>query len=199
MRKAFLMLYIYVNNAQMSGDRYIIEDQQATYFLTLTIANWIDLFTRKEYRDVIVESLNYCTREKGLVLNAWVIMSNHIHLVGRVTSEIGMSGFLRDFKKHTSKKFVKLITELHESRRDWLLDKFMFEAKRTRRAKFHKVWMDTNHAIDLSNNSIDIMNKINYIHMNPVSGGWVEYPDAYIYSSAIDYAGGKGLIKLEVV
>ena len=177
----------------MSGDRYIIRDQQATYFLTLTIVNWIDLFTRKEYRDAIVESLNYCTLEKGLVLNAWVIMSNHIHLVGRVTSDNGMSGFLRDFKKYTSKEFIKLITDVHESRKDWLSDKFMFEAKRSGRAKFYKVWKDSNHAIDLSNNSIDILNKINYIHMNPVNGGWVDSPDAYVYSSAVDYAGEEAM------
>jgi len=183
----------------MSGDRYIIQDQQATYFLTLTIVKWIDLFTRKDYKDAITDSLVYCIKNKGLVLNAWVIMSNHIHLVGRVETDIGMSGFLRDFKKYTSKKLVELMKELAESRKDWLLDKFAFEAKRTGRAKFYKLWKDDNHAIDLSNGSIDIMNKIDYVHMNPVVGGWVNDPENYIYSSAIDYAGGKGLVVVEQI
>lgn len=181
----------------MSGDSYLIKDQSATYFLTLTIVKWIDIFTKREYRDVVVDSLNYCTKSKGLVLNAWVIMSNHIHLVGRVEAEIGMSGFLRDFKKYTSKKIVRLISELPESRKEWLLDKFSFEAKRTRRAEFYKLWKDDNHAIDITNNSIDIFNKIDYTHMNPVEAGWVRNPDEYIYSSAADYAGSTGLVEIE--
>jgi len=183
----------------MAGDRYFIKDQKATYFLTLTVVKWIDIFTRVDYRDVMVDSLNYCIREKGLVLNSWVIMSNHIHLICRVESEIGMSGFLRDFKKYTSKEIAKLIVEISESRRDWLLDKFSFEARRTGRAKYYKIWKDDNHAIDLTNNSISVLEKIEYIHMNPVVGRWVENPEDYLYSSANDYCNGKGLVKIELV
>lgn len=47
----------------MSGDKYIIADQQQMYFLTLTIIDWVDVFTRKDYKLIIVDSLNYC---KGL-------------------------------------------------------------------------------------------------------------------------------------
>ena len=65
----------------MSGDRYFINDQHSRYFLTPTVIHWIDLFTRKEYRDVLVDSLKYCQATKGLEIYAWVIMSNHIHLV----------------------------------------------------------------------------------------------------------------------
>ena len=185
----------------MAGDRYFIKDQKATYFLTLTVVKWIDIFTRVDYRNVIIDSLNYCIKEKGLVLNSWVIMSNHIHLIGRVENEIGMSGFLRDFKKYTSKEIAKLIVEIPESRRDWLLDKFAFEARRTGRAKFYKIWKDDNHAVDLTNNPISVLEKIEYIHMNPVVGRWVENPEDYLYSSAIDYAKvtGKGMIKIELV
>ena len=79
----------------MSGDRYKIQDQQGLYFLTPTIIHWIDVFTRKEYRDIIVDSLNHCIRTKGL------------------------SGVLRDFKKYTSKQILKSIVEIPESRREW--------------------------------------------------------------------------------
>jgi putative transposase len=183
----------------MAGDRYFIKDQKATYFLTLTVVNWIDIFTRVDYRDAVVDSLNYCINEKGLILNSWVIMSNHIHLIGRVENKIGMSGFLRDFKKYTSKEIAKLIVEIPESRRDWLLDKFAFEARRTGRAKFYKIWKDDNHAIDLTNNPISVLEKIEYIHMNPVVGRWVENPEDYLYSSALDYSNGKGMVKIELV
>ncbi len=67
----------------MSGDRYLIQDQEGTYFLTFTVIDWIDVFGRVEYRDIVVESLNYSIKEKGLRVNAWVIITNHIHLVAR--------------------------------------------------------------------------------------------------------------------
>ncbi len=183
--------------ATMSGDRYKIEDQNACYFLTLTAIYWIDVFSRREYRDIVVDSLNFCIAEKGLQLNAWVIMSNHIHLVGSVEKTLGMSGFLRDFKKHTSKKIVEAVQKIPESRREWLLDKFSFEARRTGRADNYKLWKDDNNAVDLR--AIDIMSKIDYIHNNPVRAGIVHEPEYYVYSSAIDYAGAKGLVKVEVV
>ena len=75
----------------MVGDRYFIDDQQATYFLTFTIVQRIDVFSRKEYRDIIVDSLNYCIKEKGLRIHAWVIMTNHVHLVARAENLFNLS------------------------------------------------------------------------------------------------------------
>ena len=47
------------------------------YFLTMTVVDWVDVFTRPFYRHIITDSLNYCVKEKGLVIHAWVLMSNH--------------------------------------------------------------------------------------------------------------------------
>lgn len=181
----------------MSGDQYKIQDQNAYYFLTLTVVYWIDVFTRVDYRDVIVDSLNYCIDQKNLELNAWVVMSNHVHLVGRVDGGQGMSAFLRDFKKFTSRRIMELIDEIPESRKGWLKDKLSWEARRSRRAKNYKLWQDGSHAVCLQN--IDAMNKIDYIHMNPVRAHLVAVPEHYMYSSAIDYAGGVGLVKVKVL
>ena len=65
----------------MARKGYIIHDQQAIYFLTFTIVGWIDIFTRQSYRDIVIESFRYCQQKKGLHLHAFVIMSNHVHLV----------------------------------------------------------------------------------------------------------------------
>lgn len=179
----------------MSGDKYFISDQHAPYFITCTVIHWIDLFTRRDYKDVIVDSLNYCIREKGLVVYGWVIMSNHVHLAVQVNPPATMSGFLRDFKKFTSKKFIQAMEFTSESREEWLKDKFSFEARRTGRAENFKIWRDDNHAIDLTD--IDILEKIDYIHNNPVKAGLVEYPEHYLYSSAGDYyLLREGLVKV---
>ena len=77
----------------MSGDKYLITDQHATYFLTFTIVEWIDIFTRKDYKPIIVDSLNYCIAHKGMECFAWVLMSNHMHLIIRAK---GNSSYKRD-------------------------------------------------------------------------------------------------------
>lgn len=181
----------------MPGDRYHISDQQQTYFITCTIVKWVDIFTRYECKEIIVDSLNYCINIKGLKLNGWVLMSNHLHFIGRCEYPHRMSDFLRDFKKFTSKQIAATIQDIPESRREWLLDIFGFEAKRSRRADNYKIWRDDNHAIDMFD--IDIYEKLSYIHNNPVRAGIVELPEEYLFSSARDYTGRKGLIELEMV
>lgn len=183
----------------MSGDNYFIRYQQNCYFLTLTVVKWIDLFTRREFKDVITDSLNYCVKHKGLELYAWVIMSNHIHFAGRVNTPHRMSDFLRDFKKFTSKRFIRLMELINESRKEWLLEAFSIEAQRIGRAKNYKIWRDDNHAIDLETYNIDLIEKIDYIHKNPVKAGLVENPEDYVYSSARDYCGKKGLVEIVLV
>ena len=87
-----------------------IYDQYGLNFVTFTIVDWVDIFTRKVYCDLIIESLKYCQKEKQLYIHAFVIMSNHVHLV--VSAEEGnckLSDIIRDFKKFTSKKIVKTI------------------------------------------------------------------------------------------
>lgn len=60
---------------------YRIRNQEATHFLTFTIVGWIDLFSRQRYRDIILESMAFCRKEKGLLQSAYVIMTNHLHLI----------------------------------------------------------------------------------------------------------------------
>ena len=62
---------------------YQIKDQTSAYYLTFQVIYWIDLFSRQAYRDIIVDSLKYCQRERGLEIYAWVIMSNHVHILVR--------------------------------------------------------------------------------------------------------------------
>jgi putative transposase len=182
----------------MSGDKYSISDQSGCYFVTFTVINWIDIFTRKEYRDIVVDSLNYCIKEKGLNVYAWVIMSNHIHLIiSTKTEQENISEVIRDFKKYTSKEIVKAIQEIPESRKEWLLNAMSKEAKRIGRATHYKLWKDDNHAITIDGKIISIKERLNYIHDNPVRAGLVAEQWDYIYSSAADYQGRKGLVHIE--
>ncbi len=105
--------------------KYKFKNPTAAYFVSFATVYWIDVFTRQEYFNILLESIDYCRKEKGMELYAFCFMPNHIHLIFRDSNEDPMN-LLRDFKKHTSKKILKAIEENPiESRKEWLL--WMFE------------------------------------------------------------------------
>ena len=85
----------------------IISFTRELYFTTSTVVDWIDVFTRPVYKNIVVESLRYCQAQKGLDIYAWVLMTNHLHtIVGIRKPETSIGDILRDFKKFTSKSIV---------------------------------------------------------------------------------------------
>ena len=173
-------------------------DKEGTYFLTFTVVDWIDVFTRKEHAYVICDSLNYCILHKGLIVHAWVIMSNHLHLIARGATGHDISAIIRDFKKFTAKKIVQQVQDEPESRREWMVRHFTYRASQIKRVSDHKFWEDGSHAILLDDNQ-KWEQRFNYLHHNPVAAGIVAEPEHYLLSSAGDYAGVKGLVNIEKV
>ena len=99
---------------------YKIRDPEGMCFVTITVVGWIDVFTRAQYCDILIENLKYCQREKGLQVHAYVIMSNHVHLI-LSTVKIPLQDIIRDYKKYTAKKIIEAIDSPQESRREWML------------------------------------------------------------------------------
>jgi putative transposase len=178
---------------------YIIHDQQAIYYMTFTVVGWIDVFSRLSYRDIFIESLKYCQQHKGLRLHAYVIMTNHVHLIVSVDEGHSISTFVRDCKKFTATQILKDVQEnVTESRREWMLHQFKYYASRHSRNEQYQLWEHDNHYIELS--SPDFMQqKIDYIHQNPVKAGWVYRPEDYVYSSATNYAGIDQIIEVDCI
>lgn len=173
---------------------YQIKDQSAAYYLTFQVVFWIDLFTYERYRDIVIESLKFCQQNKGLEIFAWVIMSNHVHLLAR-NNENNMSGTIRDFKKYTSKAFIEIISLSDESRKEWMLRLFKHAAGRQNKAGIFQVWTHENHAIEVFGNTF-IQSKVDYIHNNPIRAGIVRRAEDYKYSSACSYADQEGLLEI---
>ena len=175
------------------ADRYKINDQHGVYFITMTIVGWIDIFTRKEQKLLLVDSLNYCQANKGLELFGWCLMPSHLHLLCRASEHFEMSDIVRDFKKFTSKAIIKQIEDEPESRKEWLLARFKYNGKYFKRIENYKFWQDGNHAeIIFSNNFF--YQKLDYIHKNPVEEMIVTNPEDYYFSSARNYAGMDSLL-----
>ena len=175
-----------------------IYDQYGLNFVTFTIVDWVDIFTRKVYCDLILESLKYCQREKKLHIHAFVIMSNHVHLVVSAEEDnCKLSDIIRDFKKFTSKKIVKTIKLTPESRRKWMLEVFEENGRNNSDNEKYQVWQQGTGVVGLWSMKI-IWQKINYIHFNPVKAGWVFEPQDYVYSSAGAYlANQKCLVDID--
>lgn len=163
------------------------------------VVEWLDVFTRNEYKDILVESLSYCQKNKGMEIFAWCIMTNHVHLVYRSVDGIDPALLLGDFKRFTSKAIVKAIKENpKESRKEFLLEQFKTAGAKASNVNEFQFWRHDNKPIELWSNKV-IYEKISYIHKNPVEAGMVYYPEEYVYSSAADYTDKKGLLDNVIV
>lgn len=108
----------------------VVTDIIEANHITITIIDWVDLISRPVYKHKIVESLQYCQKNKGLIIFAYVIMPSHLHLTVKSIASFKLEETIRDFKNYTSKEFINTIKEIPESRREWLLNKFSFAAGR---------------------------------------------------------------------
>lgn len=170
---------------------YKFHNPEGLYFVSFAVVYWLDVFTRNEYKDILINSLTYCQENKGMEIVAYCIMSNHVHLIFR--SEAGNPAkLLGDFKRFTSKKIVEAIKEnLRESRKEFFLAQFKEAALTTSNVKKYQFWRHDNKPIELWSNAV-IQEKIDYIHNNPVEAGIVNLPEDYVYSSAANYASEQG-------
>jgi putative transposase len=178
------------------SEKYKIRDQEKPYFVTFATEGWVDVFTRQVYREIIVDALKYCQSKKGLVLYSWCLMTNHMHLIVGRSKEEKIEEIIRDLKKFTSVQICKAIeTNQAESRKTWMLQIFRSAALESKKHTKFKFWQNEYHPVELSDNHM-IDQKLAYIHENPVKDGIVENPEDYLYSSARDYAGVKGLLEI---
>jgi REP element-mobilizing transposase RayT len=173
---------------------YKIRDQSKPHFMTFTVVNWIDIFSRKAYEDLIVDNLNYCISNKGLVIHAYVIMSNHVHLIIQ-SEDKNLSGLVRDFKKFTSKAILEQIHSSTESRSKWMLELFRKSTETHSRNKIHQFWRYGNHPEEIYSTKF-LWTKLDYIHLNPVRAGIVEKASEYVYSSAKNYVFNEGVVEV---
>ena len=166
--------------------KYKFGEATGAYFISFATVYWIDVFTRLAYFDTIIESLDFCRKQKGMEIYGYCIMPSHVHLIFR--SSLGdPSGLIRDFKGFTSRKMLKTIEENpQESRREWLLWMFEKAGKKNSNVTFRQFWQQNNHPIEIWSLKV-FEQKLNYIHHNSVEKGFVTDPIDWKYNSARNY------------
>jgi REP element-mobilizing transposase RayT len=89
--------------------KFKIRDQEAVHFVTFTTIQWLDVFIRAEYRDIFLDSIRYCQKNKGLEVYAYCVMSSHVHMIIARHGPQQLEHVIRDIKKFTSFKIIEAI------------------------------------------------------------------------------------------
>jgi len=183
----------------LSNEKPIIP-LDSCYFLTLNTVDKIDVFTRPAYKQVIADALNYFIDTQGLTIYSWCLMTSHLHLIVRTKEAAAPAYFERDFKKFTTPAILKTVEMEMDFRREWMLRHFEdYRKSLQRKEKFH-LWQDCSSPLRIDcKQPRALLDRIAHIHENPVRERIVEQPEAYLFSSARDYAGRQGLVRARVV
>ncbi len=161
-------------------DRYKISDQNSVYFITSTIIEWLPVFTNNKYCDILIDSLKHCIENKSLNLYAYVILDNHFHLIGSAPE---LSKTISSVKKYSARMILK---QLEDDNRNWLINQMEFFKKKFKKESDHQVWQEGYHPVLISDQDVFVQ-KVEYIHNNPVKRGLVDLPECWRYSSARNY------------
>jgi len=199
--KRDVKIYNLQNNSYFSkikqGVKHTLKSN-TSYFVTLTVTGWIDVFTRINHKNTIIDSLKYCIANKGLNVYAYCLMTNHLHMIVNCNEPFVLKNTIRDLKKFTSQKIIEQIENEHESRREWMLSIFATAAYNSPKHKKYKFWQTGSHAIELYSEKF-VWDKINYIHDNPVRAKFVSKPEVWIYSSASNYQNQESILNEVIV
>ncbi len=171
--------------------------KQACYFITFSTVDWVDIFIRPVYKQVVVHTLNHFIEHKGLVVYAWCLMSNHLHLLVRPEDGQAIADVEKEYKTFTTQKILEAIDTEPEIRRTWMMDRFeQFGNLFGFSKKFH-VWQNCSSPLFIDLHKTDLLlDQFDHIHQNPVRDRIVDTAPEYLYSSARDYSGMKGLVHI---
>ena len=176
---------------------YKIRDQNAVHFITFSVVEWVDVFSRVDYKHILLDNIRHSQRESGLLLHAWVLMTNHFDGIVSARQGFELSKILGELKRSFSIGIMKAIEKNEtESRKEWMLEIFDRAGSSNSRNSKRQFWQQDNHPKECFSREFTTQ-KINYIHQNPVRAGIVDAPEHYLHSSARDYAGQKGLLHID--
>jgi len=156
-------------------NQYKVINDEGYYFVTSSIVEMIPVFTNEKYFQILIDSLKFCQKEKGLKIFYYVLLDNHFHLI---ISGKELSNTMASIKRHTAQEIIQ-------------------QLKVDKKESKYQIWQEGFHPQFMTSNEI-LNQKIDYIHYNPVKRGLVNKPECWKYSSACnkDWE-GKEIIKLD--
>jgi len=160
-------------------NRSLLTEEQF-FFVTTTVKNFIPVFTKDKYCDILIKNFKYYQRKYEFIILGYVIMPNHLHWIIKTEPAKGsISDIMRDIKKYTAWELLELL----EKDKPAIINNFREGVKPGQKNQF---WI---HRFDdkvIRNNKMFWTN-LNYIHNNPVTSGIVKRAELFKYSSARNY------------
>ena len=174
----------------MAHTRYRFWEHDAPYFLTCTVVAWLPVFAQPWAAQVVLDSWHFLQSRRGVQLHGYVILENHVHWIA--AGDHLPEQVLR-FKSYTARC---ILDELTKRGFETTLKELRFFKVRQRDDQAHQLWQEGSHPQQIQSDEMMIQ-KLEYIHANPVRRGYVDRPEHWRYSSARNYAGLEGLIEVQ--
>lgn len=173
----------------MPRSRYRIFADRYPHFLTCTVAGWQPVFMRPEAVEIVLESLRFLQRERGLQLFGYVIMENHLHLIAKAED---LAERIGQFKSFTARNIIDL---LRRGAATGLLNELRFQKRHHKTDREFQFWEEGSHPQQIDSDET-MLQKLEYVHDSPVRRGYISDPTHWRYSSARNDARQPGLLEV---
>jgi REP element-mobilizing transposase RayT len=184
----------------MKQEKDNVTSQQAAHYLTFNTVDWVDVFVRPAYKQIIATTLNEFIAAKRLTVYAWCLMSNHLHMMVQAKEGVGLALIERDFKKITTSRILDAIDLEADLRRSWMLARFEQISHDLKRIEKYQLWQNSSNPVYVDfKEPYSVEEQLMYIHENPVRDRIVCHGEDYLFSSAKNYSGKKGLVNVTVI
>jgi REP element-mobilizing transposase RayT len=150
-------------------------------FFTATNLEWKPLLKKDKYKDIIISSMEFLVKEKRVIIYGFVIMQNHLHTIWQMQPGIKRDAVQRDFLKFTAQKIKKDMVRFHK--------KELMQFKVNAEDRKFQFWERNPLSVDLWSREV-LIQKLKYLHLNPVRAGASTISEDYKYSSALFYETG---------
>jgi putative transposase len=166
--------------------RYRILEHDFAHFISGTIVAWLPIFTTAERCDTLVQAFKYCRQHKALKVYAWVILDTHFHAI---LAAPDLARVLADLKRHTARRVIEL---LEKERCTWLLRELHHQRAPHKTGSQYQLWQEGSHPQAIMGDTM-MLQKLEYVHNNPVKRGLVASQEHWRYSSAHECLAGATL------
>jgi REP element-mobilizing transposase RayT len=175
----------------MGRSRYKVFEEYLPYFMTSSIVGFYPLFNEEKYCRIILDGLDFLIAHREIKIYAYVLMPNHIHLIAEGEE---LAKRISGFKSFTARQIIDLLKEGNETEK---LECFFKNKRIHKKDRKYQVWTEGFHPKQIRNADMMIQ-KIGYIHYNPVKAGLVEQSHMWKYSSAGMYEGEKSELDISI-
>ena len=161
----------------MGRSRYKVHEEHYPYFITSTTKGGLPLFSIPTIANIVLDNLTYLQNEREVTLFGYVIMENHFHAIVKGQN---LSEKLRLTKSFMARQIVNTLAELGKNKH---LEEIRFRKLKHKEHSEYQIWEEGFHPKQITTDEM-MTQKLEYIHFNPVSRGFVDKPEDWRYSSA---------------